>query len=185
MTAKAKKSLGQALWASRWPLFLTGILMMSVTAYGVLAYLATRPNAPRPLAGFYERSLRWDEDSAVLGASEQLGWQVRFDVPRGEQYLAGMPRPVDVMVTARDGRAVTGLSGELVAVRPSDQRLNSRGKLYELPHAPGSYRALLHLDAPGIWELGLDAKKDGARFVHRSRVSVAPASPLPKGGRSE
>ena len=58
--------------------------MMSVTAYGVLAYIATRPGAPRPMAGYYERSLRWDEDSALLAASEQLGWQVRFDVPRGE-----------------------------------------------------------------------------------------------------
>ncbi|MBW2528384.1 MAG: FixH family protein [Deltaproteobacteria bacterium] len=168
--------------AYRWPLFLMSFLVMSVTAQGVLVYVATRPDVPQPLDDYYERSQQWDRDSALRSASKQLGWKVTFQVPRGEQYLPGMPRPVDVEVRGQDGQAVTGLSGELVALRPSDQRLNARGTLTELPHAPGHYRTLVPLAAPGIWELNVDARRGGVRFVHSQRVSIA--VPNAKGGAS-
>lgn len=159
----------------RWPLFLMSLLVMSVTAQGVLVYVATRPDVPRPVEGAYEQSKRWDADSALRAASRQLGWTVRFRVPAGEQYLAGMPRPVDVEVLGRDGEAVTDLSGQLIALRPSDQRLNRRGKLTELPHAPGNYRTLVAFEASGIWELNLDARRGGVRFVHGERIRIDPS----------
>jgi len=172
----------QTLRAYRWPLFLMSFLVMSVTAQGILVYVATRPDVPQPLDDYYERSQQWDRDSALRGASKQLGWKVRFEVPRGDQYMKGMPRPVDVEVVGSDGQAVSGLSGELVALRPSNQRLNSRGKLTELPHAPGHYRTLVRLAAPGIWELNVDARRGGVRFVHTQRVSISTISA--KGGAS-
>lgn len=172
----------KTLRAYRWPLFLMSFLVMSVTAQGILVYVATRPDVPQPLDDYYEKSQRWDRDSALRSASTQLGWTVHFDVPRGDQYLKGMPRPVDLEVTGKDGQAVTGLSGELVALRPSNQRLNSRGTLTELPHAPGRYRTLVRLAAPGIWELNVDARRGGVRFVHTQRVSISTTSA--KGGAS-
>lgn len=170
------------LAAYRWPAFLMGLLVMSVSAQAVLVYVATRPDVPQPLDDYYERSRHWDRDSALRSASKQLGWRVRFEVPQGDQYLRGMPRPVDVRVTGRDGQAVTGLAGELVALRPSDQRLNSRGTLTELPHEPGRYRTLVRLAAPGVWKLNVDARRGEVRFVHSQRVSIT--VPSAKGGAS-
>jgi len=170
----------KALSEYRWPLFLTGFLVMSITANAVLVYVATRPDAPKPIEGYYEQSKNWDEDSALRAASAQLGWKVSFDIPKGEHYLAGMPRPVDVRVVGRDGKPVTGLVGRLRAMRPSDRRSTAAGSLTELPHAPGSYRTLVALDAPGLWELSVDARRGGQRFVHSRRVSFA--ATLPKGG---
>ena len=135
--------------------------------------VATRPDAPRPLQDYYDRSLEWDADQAVEDASRRLGWEVRYEVPTDTPHTPGMPRPVDVIIAAADGQPVNGLGGRLLALRPSDPRLNRSGTLTEIPHLPGRYRTLIQLDEPGVWELGVDARKGASRFVHSQRVSLA------------
>jgi len=161
-------------WAAeyRWPLYLAGLLGLSIVAEGVLVWYATRPDAPRPQADFYEKSLQWDADRAVLAASRQLGWRVTFEVPAGPEYLPGMAQPVDVRVMDRDGQPVRGLAGKLVAVRPSDTRMSNQGALTELPQEPGRYRALVRLPQDGIWELSVDATRSSLRFVHQERLDI-------------
>ncbi len=158
--------------AYRWPMYLGGLLLMSVTANAILVYIATRDDAPRPVEDFYEKSLDWDADAALVEASRQLGWVVEYGIPEGPQYSLDAPRPVDIVVKDQDGSGVIGLAGRLVAVRPADPALNQEGELVELPHAPGSYRTLVHLRAWGIWEFNLDAQRDQLRFVYSGRVHV-------------
>lgn len=165
----------------RWPLYLTGLLTMSIVAYAILVWVATRPSAPRPIAGFYEASQEWDADEAVVTASRALGWTVTYELPAGVPHVAGAPRPVDVLVADRDGRGVTGLTGRLFAVRTAEARRGPPGTLVELPHRPGSYRALLRADEPGAWDFRLDARREGQRFVHSARVAVAPDAPAEGG----
>jgi hypothetical protein len=156
----------------RWPIFIGGHLTMSLVACGVLVYVATRPDVPRPIRGYYESARAWDADSAVEDASRALGWTVRYELPAGVPYLPGMPRPVDVRVADRDGRPVSGLVGQLIAVRPSDARLNQRGELVAVPNAHGSYRTLVRLDEAGAWDLRLDARQQVTRFVHTVRFTL-------------
>lgn len=157
----------------RWPLFLGGLLGLSIVAQGVMVYFATRPAAPRAERAYYERSLAWDADQATRAASDQLGWRVEIGVPAGPEYLPGTKRPIDLEIRDRDGQPVSELVGELVAARPSDGRLSGRGALTEMPHTPGTYRALVSLGAPGLWELSVDARRGRLRYVHTERVSVA------------
>jgi hypothetical protein len=161
-------------WISqhRWPLYLVGILVMSITAQSILVYFATRPTAPRPIADYYRKSMDWDADRAVVEASRQLAWVVTVDVP-DLPHDADTPRPVDVAIRDRDGLPVTGLAGELVVIRPADGRLNTRARLVELPHLPGRYRTLVALPAPGLWEMNVDAARGDLRFVHQARITVA------------
>ena len=168
---------------NRWPLYLSGLLGMAIAAYAVLIYVATRPSAPRPIPSYYESSLSWDADEAVEEASRQLGWVVSYDLPRGVPHVAGMPRPVDVRVVDGEGRGVAGLEGRLLVMRPSDQRRSQSVPLVELPHQPGSYRAVAVVDLPGAWELRLDATLDAQRFVHAARVTVEP-DPAPGAGEA-
>jgi hypothetical protein len=147
---------------------------MPIVASGVLVYVATRPEAQRPMKGYYEAAQAWDAGEAVEAASRQLGWRVRYDIVAGVPHMVGMPRPVDVRVEDREGKGVEGLSGRLFAIRPSDPRLNQTGALTGLPQDPGSYRTLVRLDRPGAWEFRIDLKLRELRFVHAARVSVTP-----------
>mgnify|MGYP001769896443 CR=1 FL=1 len=132
----------------------------------------TRPDSPRPIRGYYEAAQAWDADEAVEDASRQLGWEVRYELPAGVPHTPGMPRPVDVRVTDREGNGIAGLSGRLFAIRPSDPRLNQTASLVGLPQVAGSYRSLVKLDEPGAWELRIDTRRDALRFVHAARISV-------------
>lgn len=167
----------------RWPIFIGGHLTMSLVACGVLVYVATRPDVPRPIQGYYESARAWDADSAVEDASRALGWTVRYELPAEIPHVTGMPRPIDVTITDRNGRPVAGLSGQLIAIRPSDARLSQRGELVAIPIA-GAYRTLVRLDEPGAWDLRLDARQHALRFVHTARVTVPDAAHLAAPGES-
>jgi len=161
----------------RWPIYIGGHLTMSVVACGVLVWVATRPDSPRPIPGYYESARTWDADEAVIAASQKLGWTVRYELPAGVPHTAGAPRPVDVTVVDRHGQPVTGLSGRLFAVRPSDERLNQHGELVALPAPAGSYRTLVRLDEPGTWDVRIDTKQQTMRFVHAARMHLAADGP--------
>lgn len=168
-------SLRQAISYYRWPFYLGGILAMSVVAQGILVYVATRDDAPRPIADYYQRALDWDANTAVLEASRQLGWTVQFDLPADMPHAPGMPRPVDVVVADRDGEPISGLTGHLQALQPAAGNRGQEVSLTEIPHRPGTYRSLLRLDDPGLWEFRLDARQEALRFVHSARLSLAAA----------
>ena len=167
----------------RWPIIIGGHLTMSVVACAVLVYVATRPDAPRPIEGYYEAAEAWDVDEAVRDASRDLGWTVHYELPEGVPHYPGMPRPIDVSVADRQGEPVDGLAGQLVAIRPADGRLNQSGSLVAIPNAHGSYRTLVRLDEPGTWELRLDTRQQAMHFVHSTRVTLpAEAAALMEAG---
>jgi len=165
----------------RWPIYLGGLLTMSIVSSGVIVWVATRPDTPRPMQGYYQAARAWDADEAIEDASRQLGWSVRYELPSDVPHVAGMPRPVDVHVADREGKPIPGLACSLFAIRPSDARLNQTAVLVALPHSPGRYRTLVRLDAPGTWELRLDARQGALRFVHAARLTV-PAEPATSTG---
>jgi hypothetical protein len=161
----------------RWPLYLSGLLAMPIVASGILVFVATRPDSPRPMKGYYEKAQSWDADEAVEAASRRLGWTVRYEVASGVPHVVGMPRPVDVRIEDRDGKGVAGLSGRLFAIRPSDPHLGQTGALVGLPQEPGSYRSLVRLDQPGTWEFRVDLTRESLRFVHAARVAIPADAP--------
>jgi nitrogen fixation protein FixH len=157
----------------RWPIFVGGLLSMSVVSSGVLVWVATRPDAPRPMQGYFEAALAWDVTEAERIASQELGWTVRYELPSDVPSMRGMPRPVDVTVADRNGAPVVDLTGRLFAIRPSDTRLNQTGTLSAIPDQPGRYRTIVRLDEAGEWEMRLDANQQSLRFVHAARMQVA------------
>jgi nitrogen fixation protein FixH len=166
------KKLLRTVSEYRWPIYLGSLLTMSVVACGILVWVATRPDSPRPIKGYYEAARAWDADEAAADASRQLGWTVHYELPSDVPHYPGMPRPVDVRVADRDGRPVSGLAGRLLVIRPSDTRLNQAGDLTELLQQAGSYRTLVLLDEPGAWELRIDAHQQALRFVHAARLTI-------------
>ncbi len=157
--------------AYRWPIYLGGLLTLSVTAHALLVFVATRPSTPAPLGDYYDRAERWEADQALLDASAALGWQVEIELPGDAPFALAARRPIDVAV--RDAEApVTGLRGRLLVSRPDASQLSDAADLIELPHAPGHYRALVALSAAGLWQLTLDLRRGETRFVHQRRVEL-------------
>ena len=151
-----------------------GVISTVVVALvaGLLVWVATRPDAPRPIQGYYEAAEKWDADEAVQDASRQLGWTVRYEFPEGVPHYPGMPRPIDVIVVDRSGQPIDGLSGQFVAIRPADSRLTQRADLVAIPTVHGSYRTLVRIDETGTWEFRLDTRQQSTRFVHAARIDV-------------
>lgn len=170
-------SIGRVLSEYRWPIGVGALLSMSIVSSAVIVYVATRPDSPRPIRDYYQTARAWDADEAVIEASQQLGWTVQYDLPAGIPHVVGMPRPVDVRVVDREGKGVTGLTGQLFAIRPADTRRNQTGTLTELPQTAGAYRTLILLDEPGAWELRLDTKQAALRFVNAMRIDVPADAP--------
>lgn len=166
------KTMFRVISEYRWPIYIGGHLVMSVTACAVLVWFATRPDAPRPIPEYYETAQSWDADSAVEEASRELGWTVQYELPADIPHYRGMARPVDVIVADRSGHPVSGLAGRLLAIRPSDTRLNQQGNLVEVPRQPGRYRTLVRLDGPGAWDLRIEAMQQALHFVSATRFSL-------------
>jgi nitrogen fixation protein FixH len=156
----------------RWPMFVGGLLSMSLVASGVIVWVATRPDAPRPIENYFQTAQAWDVNEAEKAASLELGWTVRYELPTNVPHMPGMPRPIDVTVVDRAGAPVSDLTGRLVVMRPSDGRLNQEGALSAIPNEPGRYRTLVRLDQSGEWEMRLDASQQSLRFVHAARMQV-------------
>ena len=66
----------------RWPIYIGGHLTMSIVACAVLVWVATRPDAPRPIEAYYEAAESWDVDEAVQDASRQLAGRCVTNCPR-------------------------------------------------------------------------------------------------------
>ena len=140
---------------------------------GVIVWVATRPDSPRPIEDYYQTAQAWDVNEAEKAASLELGWTVRYDLPTNVPHTPGMPRPIDVTVVDRAGSPVPDLTGRLIAMRPSDGRLTQEGTISAIPNEPGRYRTLVRVDQPGEWEMRLDANQQSLRFVHAARMQVA------------
>lgn len=156
----------------RWPLGLAMGLLVSVGANVTLLYYATRPDASRPEPGYYQRSLHWDQEFAVVESSRELGWSVAFTVLEGPEYAPGMPRPVDFTVTDAEQQPVLGLEGTIQARDLTEARADNHAQVVELPQRPGAYRALLRFPRDGAWDLGLDLQQESTRFVASKRLSI-------------
>ena len=152
---------------------------MSVVACGVLVWVATRPDAPRPIQGYYEAARAWDADEAVEDASRQLGWTRPLRAAGRRPALSrACPARSTCTVADRDGKPVTGLTGHLFAIRPSDTRLNRDGELIgDARSTPAATARWCCVDEPGAWEFRIDTTQQALRFVHAARMDVPASTP--------
>ena len=156
----------------RWPAGIVAIIAVFFVADGLLIATAFSARNVGPEEQYYERALQHDDVRAAVQRAEFRGLRVAIRV--GSAPLREMPRPVDVMVTDRAGRPVSGLDGTLTAVRPSDVRLRNRAALVAVPKRPGQYRLLLRVPLSGLWVFELDARQGGEsyRVVLRENVRI-------------
>lgn len=170
---------GWRAWLGRnsWPLGIVGIGVCFVVADGTLLVTALRDTTFGVEDNYYEKSLRYDETRNETARA--AGWS--SDIEVADAPIADMPRRVDIRLRDSDGRPVSGLTGRVTAVRPSDARLRNDAAIIEVPGDPGLYRMLLKVPLNGLWEFELIGQKAGEsyRLVMRQDVRLAAAGGPP------
>ncbi len=154
MTAKAKRSL-------RWPAAIAGMLLLHVVGMIVVVLIATRDPSFAVEPNHYQKALAWDAFEARARASAALGWKL---TARTDAALDGAgTRGVDLAITDRDGKPVTGARVAILAFPHArgEDRLR-----VDLPEgAPGHYAAHERMVRTGVWELRVVAKRGDDSFT--------------------
>src|SRR5690554_3527765 len=141
-----------------WPVFIVGLLLVSIGASVATFVLATSDGGAQVVEDYYQKGVRWDETAALRAASAALGWQVQVAVQAGGAQ-AGL-RTVDVVVRDRAGHLVTGLQGTVRLTRPQHARAVAELPLQPVAGVPGLYRLEAPIDAAGLWDFELQAVRD-------------------------
>ncbi len=114
----------------------------------------------------YEQGLRYEQVLQQAERQRALGWRVEVEAAaRG----AGAGR-VTVTVRERDGRPINGARVAVHFVRPT-----ATGNDFQLQLAPvgdGRYQADFALPLEGLWDLHLDVRRGGDRFLQVRRVML-------------
>ena len=90
--------------AYRWPIFIGLLLAMPIVASAVIVWVATRPDAPRPIDGYYEVWLLKPDASGmvsvgILDSADQGLYPLPAGIPLEEFPV------VDVSIEEFDGNA--------------------------------------------------------------------------------
>lgn len=152
-----------------WPMFVVGILLMSVCAVAATVFAANSDGGVQVIDAYYDQSVNWDENAEAQATSDRLGWTTTLRVlPVDSNSL----RPVEITVRDGHGAPISGLRGTVRLERPQLAK-----SVTELPLAadstePGVYRLMAPINAAGLWDFHLRATHDGNAYLTVIREEV-------------
>lgn len=114
----------------------------------------------------YERGLDYNKTLAAEAAVERLGWQSKTAIVSASDGT----RSLEVRITDRDGRPLSGLKMVAYLVRPSNQGLDVTVEPRSL--GDGRYGTTFVLPAPGQWDVRVVARTDDVAWQHSERLFV-------------
>jgi len=109
----------------------------------------------------YQSGERWDEHQAALAASMALGYQSTL------QFTA--PGTLELRVQDREGKAVTGLVGELAGFHNGYPQAIETVRWEE--QEAGVYRAAVQASRPGLWKW--HAKEDDGPWFKDFKLHIS------------
>ncbi len=153
--------------ATMWPLAVVLVLAATVGVNVWMIFAANDPNGAVIEPDYYRKAVEWDSTLVRRARSDALGWTADATIGATD----GARAHVRVTLTDSTGAPVTGAAMALEAVHNLD---GSRHPGADLPETgPGVYEADAPLDRPGMWELRLTAKRQGAEFLADLRRDAA------------
>ena len=153
-----------------WPLFIVGLLSMSVVTVVITVVAARSDGGPQVIDDYYQKAVNWDETAALQAASDALGWQAELVIPLNPPQTT--PRLVEVTLRDREGRPVAEAQGTIRAFRPHLAEAVAEHPLTAAPETPGLYRQSLPIHQAGLWDFEIIATQDSLRFQTTIRKEV-------------
>lgn len=174
----------KAAWL--WGSLIVGLLSLQVAVGVVAIVLATGDPSVAIVPDYYEKALNWDDEKAMLSASDKLGWNFELSVSSG----ADLQGQRTIVVTLRDQ---AGVGIENAAVKLSIYHHARAADLRQIPlraHGGGHYSGLAAIQRGGNWEVELTAIRPAqgelpfARFIaHRTVSWSAPITAMHSPGK--
>lgn len=155
----------------QWPWLVTAALLFTVGVNVVMLFAASGDrNGSVVEQDYYRKAVAWDETMARQAASDRLGWRARasFTAPVG----AALPALV-VQATDSAGAPLTGARFSAVLIHNADAAHPLRATLTET--SEGRYEAPVGIAHAGMWEVRLEARRDGERFASTQRTEASGA----------
>jgi nitrogen fixation protein FixH len=154
---------------SAWiPWVFVGMFGVIVGVNGIMIALAFDSWTGLKTERAYEEGLAYNSRIAAAEAQRDLGWDVNLAVSD-----AG-PRRLRVSVSLADANGHPFKADEL---RATFRRPTHEGHDVEtwLPHSgnPGEHRAEVELPLAGIWDLSIEARRQGQSYRLDKRIQVA------------
>jgi nitrogen fixation protein FixH len=151
-----------------WPGFVVALLLLSIFAAFQALFASQSDGGAQVVEAYYDSAIRFDDEQAMQAASDALGWSAAVEVGACEGGLCA----VDVAVRDRAGAPVEGLNGLLRVSRPQSAAVVAQIPL-ALSDAPGVYRQFVPVNADGLWDFAVTARRDDEQFMTKIRHDVA------------
>jgi len=144
-----------------FPWMLVAILFVSVGANIYLIVRATNDPSFAVEPDYYAKAVEWDDIQSQRAASEALGWSMVVDARHTElrvRLTDPLGRPIE--------DAIVGVEAFHNA-RASERIVDTM-----TPRGEGVYVLEGSFERSGIWEVRLEALRDGRRFTHVTREEL-------------
>ncbi len=151
-----------------WPGFVVALLLLSIVAAFQALFAARSDGGAQVVESYYDSAIAFDEEQAAQAASDALGWSAAVEVGACEGGLCA----VDVTVQDREGAPVEGLTGLLRVSRPQAAAVVARLPL-AASEVPGVYRQFVPVNADGLWDFAITARRADEQFVTEIRRDIS------------
>ncbi len=155
----------QKLRIHPWPL---GIFLFISVVVGVnMSVWWTAIQSPHQLVtkDYYAKSLVYDEIIDAQTVTRNQGWQAKLEYEHHNQHTQ-----LQIALSDSSGQPVEGLSGSLIAYRPSNLKEDTTIELAEI--SPGTYQAELPQISTGLWEMTVSFHKDNNPPVYYKKYRM-------------
>ena len=153
-----------------WPIGITAILAATVTANLVMMRVANNDPAFSVEPDYYRKAVFYDSTMAQTHRNLDLGWGVQAFA---DSIVAGQPTRLRVVL--RDVQALPVLGAHVHATVLFNARANDLTTATLTDEGAGVYMATVPINAPGEWEVRVNATRDTAHFTASTRITAVRA----------
>jgi nitrogen fixation protein FixH len=152
-----------------WPVGIVTALGLTVFGNIWVAVIAKDDPSFAIEENYYQRALQFDAQRGVEQRSDRLGWSLVLE--HGTASAAG------TMLTVRLADSTGApIADAAVQVRLTRVARSQQSFPVTLTAAGGAYTAQVPVDAAGLWDVALEARRGPARFVAQRRLDVPAGS---------
>ena len=154
-----------------WPIGITVILGATVAANLVMMRIANNDPAFSVEPDYYKKAVFYDSTMAQTHRNLDLGWGVQTFA---DSIVPGQPTRLRVVL--RDETSLPVLGATVQATVLFNARANDLTTATLTDEGAGVYTSTLPINAPGEWEVRVNATRDTSHFTASTRLIAVRAT---------